>query len=84
MALTYTNFLLMRYISTPPTPEAKGGARKASVASIYEIGIKRKVVVLWNKPRLGDFPQTPSSRLAPVGDECLLRDRMHKALIGGS
>jgi hypothetical protein len=59
MALTYTNFLLMRYTSIPSTPEAKGGARKASVASIYEIGIKPKVVVLWNKPRLGDFPPNP-------------------------
>jgi hypothetical protein len=35
-----TNFLLRCRTSTPPAPVAKGGARKVSVASIEEIGIR--------------------------------------------
>jgi hypothetical protein len=32
----------MCYTSTPPTPRTQGGPRKASVASIYEIGITQE------------------------------------------
>jgi hypothetical protein len=39
------NLLFRCYTSTPPAPLGKGGARKAFVANIKEIDIKRKI--LW-------------------------------------
>ncbi len=72
----YTNFLLMRYTSTPQPPELNGGARKASVASIYEIGITTPLnrleelisqaipVVAFLKPPLATTRRVPGMPMA--------------------